>query len=142
MAAKNTGPAKGEAAAPPAVSPEGPATPPGQPATPPEQPATPPSDGEKPPAERVELSKDVTGDQPAPDGEVRFAPVERYVLEEKVPVRAGGYVLTDRGWVPDPDAERPAASGVGDPEQAEQAERTVRAEQSRQVKAAERNKKG
>ena len=97
---------KDEAAAPPAVSSEGPATPPEKPATPPEAPATPPSDGERSPEDRagdVELSKSVTGDQPAPDGEVRFAPVERYVLDRKEPIRAGGYVCTDHGWVLDPD---------------------------------------
>jgi len=148
MAAKKP-PAKDEAATPPAAPSEGPATPPEQPATPPEQPATPPeqpatppSDGEKPPAERVEMSKDVTGDAPPP-GAVRFAPVERYVLEEKVPVRAGGYVCTDHGWVLDPEAEQPTGPGVVDPVQVEQAEKTVRAEKANQTKLAEpKQKKG
>lgn len=82
---------------------EGSATPPEQPATPPHQPATPPSDGEKSPDERVALSKATEGDASAP-GEVKFAPVTKYVLEEKVPVRAGGHILTERGWEIDPDA--------------------------------------
>jgi hypothetical protein len=119
MAARDKRASEDEAAAPTAVASseapdtqsvpaEGPATPPEQPATPPEQPATPPSDGEKPPEERaddVELSKDVTGDAPAPDGAVRFAPVERYVLDRKEPIRAGGYVCAaGHGWVLDPDS--------------------------------------
>jgi hypothetical protein len=73
----------------------------------------------------VELSKAVTGDEAAPDAAVRFAParplssvhevvisdvptptpphpVKRYRVSpaSHLGTRAGGYVLTERGWVP------------------------------------------
>lgn len=134
---------------------EGPATTPEQPATPPERPATEPSDGEKPPAERlddaaprragVELSKRTDGDEKDPAAAVDFAPaapITRYVLEKKVPIRAGGYVCTERGWEADPEQAAPSTPPVVEPGQVEQSEKTVRDEQARQRRAAEQNKKG
>lgn len=128
---------------------EGPATPPAQPATPPEQPATPPSDGERSPEgranDRLELSKDTAGDEVDPATAVFLGsdtPVTRYVLDKPEPLRAGGHLLTERGWVIDPDATPPTGPGVVDPEQVERAEKTVRAETARQSKLADQNKKG
>ena len=53
----------------------------------------------------VALSKDTTGDAEDPAAEVRLgsSPVKRYRAPRPAPFRAGGHVLTERGWVLDTD---------------------------------------
>lgn len=83
---------KAAGATPPAPAAEGPAT---------ESPTDVQSAGAP-----VELSKRVDGDEPDPAAEVQLAqssetkpsPVKRYQAPRKALYRAGGHVLTERGW--------------------------------------------
>ena len=71
-------------------------------------PDTPTSDDTPSPEKTVELSKATTGAEPDPVAAVEFtpapvkpSPVKRYAAPRPKPFRAGGHVLTERGWVLD-----------------------------------------